>query len=74
MLNGDREIYWFELEKIAQDLKVPLKRLLMEDLQESQNREMILRHVANNQLEDAMKLSKERQALAVGLQHVEYLC
>jgi transcriptional regulator with XRE-family HTH domain len=33
MLNGEREIYTFELEKIAKDLKVPVERILQEDIQ-----------------------------------------
>ncbi|ARU62639.1 hypothetical protein CBW65_17920 [Tumebacillus avium] len=46
MVNGEREIYWFELEKNALDLKVPVKRLLMEDLEERESRDLIVRHVA----------------------------
>ncbi|TCP59018.1 Cro/C1-type helix-turn-helix DNA-binding protein [Tumebacillus sp. BK434] len=67
MLNGEREIYWFELEKIAQDLKVPIARLLMEDLKEHLSRDMIIKHVANNQMEAAMKMANEWLAVSNGL-------
>jgi tetratricopeptide (TPR) repeat protein len=32
MLKGKREIYTFELEKIAKDLKLPIERILQEDI------------------------------------------
>ncbi|KEO80890.1 helix-turn-helix domain-containing protein [Tumebacillus flagellatus] len=32
MLKGKREIYMYELEKIAGDLKMPVKRILLEDV------------------------------------------
>lgn len=66
MLNGEREIYMFELEKIAADLKLPVARILQHDIQDlhGQVRESM---VSLKEMEAAMELSKRRYERALGL-------
>ncbi|ARU62640.1 hypothetical protein CBW65_17925 [Tumebacillus avium] len=65
MLSGEREIYSFELEKITQDLKIPLARLLQEDIVELKPAYAIL--IDQGRLEEAMELAKYRESIAIGL-------
>jgi tetratricopeptide (TPR) repeat protein len=61
MLKGKREIYTFELDKIAKDLKMPVERILQEDVREE-----------IEQLETLLELrEKPTIALEIGLKMEE---
>lgn len=66
MLNGEREIYMFELEKIANDLKLPVARILQQDIEEL-NAQIKERQESLQDLPVAMELAKQRFAIAQGL-------
>lgn len=65
MLSGEREIYWFELEKIALDLKLPAERILQQDILPI-HQEIDHLIISLKDLERALRLSKERAAPAIG--------
>ncbi|TCP59023.1 tetratricopeptide repeat protein [Tumebacillus sp. BK434] len=71
MLNGEREIFMFELEKIANDLKLPLARILQHDIQDLH--EQLQEKKDNLQDMDlAMELAKQRYTIAQGLSEKAY--
>ncbi|ASS75478.1 hypothetical protein CIG75_11145 [Tumebacillus algifaecis] len=81
MLNGEREIYNFELEKIAQDLKVQLPRLLQEDLHAQNNNDLRRQLITQNQLGKAMELVEARHVVSIGMSErafslsaIAYIC
>ncbi|ARU62641.1 hypothetical protein CBW65_17930 [Tumebacillus avium] len=71
MLNGEREIYWFELEKIAEDLKMPMARILQEDVA-ALHAEIATRKKSLQQLDVAMEFAKKRFDMAQGLTEKGY--
>lgn len=66
MLNGQREIYKFELEKIATDLKITVARIMQTDCTEIGNR---LKELLNKQSfpEEALDLSLQLLATSKGV-------
>lgn len=65
MLAGKREIYWFELEKIARDLKVPLHRITLEDVhQDYESLHRLLATLEDNQ--SAIELAEKLVEVALG--------
>ncbi|TCP59022.1 hypothetical protein EV586_101221 [Tumebacillus sp. BK434] len=65
MLNGEREFYWFELEKVADDLKIPIERILQEDVA-ALHAEIKARKNNLQQLDKAIELAHQRFAQAQG--------
>lgn len=68
MLKGEREIYTFELERIAQDLKVPVERILQSDIAEAreQLKEMIIRNDVTEQSR-ALEMAEHLASVSIGL-------
>lgn len=66
MLNGERDIYLFELEKIAEDLKMPVARIMQEDIADLYS-EIKRRKLSLQQLDEALELAQQRCTLAQGL-------
>ncbi|WP_198299645.1 helix-turn-helix domain-containing protein [Tumebacillus avium] len=64
MLNGEREIYSFELEKLSKDLKVSISRLLQEDLIVPESITILCGQCRWN---DALKVARRWQDVAMGL-------
>ncbi|TCP59021.1 hypothetical protein EV586_101220 [Tumebacillus sp. BK434] len=71
MLNGEREIYWFELERISEDLKLSVARILQEDQVELYE-EIKARKVSLLELDMALDVAKRRFNMAQGLSEKAY--
>jgi transcriptional regulator with XRE-family HTH domain len=66
MLKGERDIYTFELEKIAEDLKLPVGRITQEDIFETVNVLEGNLYSATN-LKKSLELASEVAQFALGL-------
>ncbi|ASS75479.1 hypothetical protein CIG75_11150 [Tumebacillus algifaecis] len=67
MLSGERGLYTFELEQIAQDLKVPLTRLTQADLMHYHSDKQFSKYISNGQWEESMRAAREHNDVAIGL-------
>ena len=66
MLNGEREIYTFELERISQDLKLPVERILQQDISAIEDQlDDLLQH--RNGLDQALALALQVLEAAIGI-------
>ncbi|MGZ4135285.1 MAG: helix-turn-helix domain-containing protein, partial [Tumebacillaceae bacterium] len=66
MLKGEREIYTFELEKISQDLKLSVERILQADIVE-QRRELEQKSVDVIDVPNMIELAEKLHMYAIGL-------
>jgi tetratricopeptide (TPR) repeat protein len=66
MLKGEREIYTFELDKIAADLKVPVERILQQDTVLMSKQIFELLNYKSSDFHLGLKLSKQLAEVAIG--------
>ncbi|MGZ4164397.1 MAG: tetratricopeptide repeat protein [Tumebacillaceae bacterium] len=66
MLKGDREIYTFELDKIATDLKLTVERILQSDIVELRKQVYDLLTFSNSNIQYGMELAEQLAAVAIG--------
>lgn len=71
MLNGERDIYNFELEKIAHDMKLPIERILQKDISlvEAELDELLR---SRNDLDKAHELAMKIHGVAIGISEICY--
>jgi tetratricopeptide (TPR) repeat protein len=71
MLNGTRDIYIFELEKIARDLKVSSERILQQDVHELVD-ELLTRLRMRDRSDNTLVLAEKFVRLAIGISERGY--